>query len=434
MERKKYKDIDIRKVFINVFPNIDVEALDAILARPNEDLMQANSTALKFKISSDSILNTETSSFDFESSKTTTSFFKERKSLQLDNQSDQKEGKYLRAVKKSVTTKTLPSLNKSFMPDFLQKNIRIIAAKTEVGPSYINKIKPSSFNKNDTIFNLMFTGSSDSEYGYDFVTKRISNFSDTFKFIFSFISPSIDEDRSSNYRNKKDTILSSISNNMRNLDIDRFFFTSEEKNYKTAIHPVQQIDGISEKYGVSYMICGFNGLKGPKGDNKELDKAISILFRKSRIPFIVMKESVFLNPDTAMDGFKWLFVFDKVNHKCFNTFKKYSPLIDFARDTVCALTLLPPSNPNDDIEELFMKEIQNKGCNKYQYDAQKYDNEQHVIVKNKVNFGNTVFNFVVIYNNITTGDYNQLMIEKQVLSNISIIQNTSSNICVMNGN
>lgn len=430
MEKQKKGQRDIKEILLKVFPDIDVKALDEILNRPDE---AAPSTSAKTK-DIEEFLNTQTSAFDFDSSKTSSNFFKDKETLNLDEQFNKRQQKYLKAVKKSVTTQVLPTISKISMPTFLKNNIKSIATIMAGNPSFLNKIKMSSFSKNDTIFNLMINGSNDSDYVYDLAVKRFSNLSNSPKFIFSYISPNNEEDKTNNYRNKKDIVINEIANKMKNLDVDRFFFFNEEKNYKNGIHPIQQIESLSEKHNVAYMICGFNALKGAKGDNKELDKALSLMLKRSKVPFIIMKESVFLNPDSTIDGFKWLFIFDKVNPKCFNTFKKFSPLIDFTRDTVCALTLLPANNPQDDIETLFMKEVQNRGCNKFQYEHQKYDGETHVLIKNKVHFGNIVYNFVVIYNNTTPGDLNQLLIEKLVVSNTAVINNVSSNICLLNGN
>ena len=439
MDSNKAKDRNIRQILINIFPKINREALDEVLNRPSND-NSLNSSAMDSDINlinmSDSVLNTEDSSpiNDYETFNRTSSKFDHHYNT-VKNPDN-----YLRAVRKAVTTLNLPTLPKielvkpHVMPSFLKKTFKSIIARLGTGANDINKLKFSAFAKNDTVFALNAGGSTDTDYAFEIATKRFAHINDNQKFIFAYIFPTLEEDKTNNYRNKKDIVTTTYQNNMRHLDGDRFFFYGEERNTKNYSHPIEQVEKLSEKCSVDYILTGFNGLKGSKGDNKFLEKGLQIMLRIHRTPFIVVKESCFQNPESSLEGLTWLFVFDKINTKCFNSFKKFSPLIDFSRDKVCAYSLIPNSNPFDDIEPLFMKEINSRQVTKYSYEFERYNDEPHVYANKKVNFGNIRYDFVVLYNNIAYSEFTKNTVEKQMISNMHIVLGASSNICVMNGN
>lgn len=446
MDPKNTKNRDIKQILISIFPQIDSEALDEVLNQPDNDTSLTDSSLNSDKNLihiSESILNTEDSCAinDFNEHKATTSKFEQHYKDNANLNSNDKEDRYLRVVRKAVTTQNLPSLPKIMMsqkafamPSFLKKTFKSIAARYGAGANDINKLKLGVFNKNDTIFTLNVAGSVDNQYAFEIATRRFAHINDNQKFIFAYIFPTVEEDKTNNYRNKKDIIISSYQNNMRNLDFDRFYFYSEEKNAKNYSHTIQQVEKLCDKYAVNYMLTGFNSLKGPKGDNKYLERGLQLMLQSNKTPFIVVKESLFQNPESSLEGLSWLFIFDNINNKCFNSVKKFSPLIDFSKDKISAYTLIPNSNPFDIIEPLFIKEMTSKNVAKYEYDTQRYNDEAYVYANKKVNFGKTRYDFVVIYNNIVQSEFTKNIVEKQMVSNMHIILGASSNVCVMNGN
>jgi len=441
---KKAKNRDVRTIFLSLFPNIDRDALDDILNQPSIfDISITTNTDRRQLQSSGSLLSLDDSAFinDYDQNDTIQTPFGQKTIMKFDQQFEHKEDKYLRAVRKAVTTQNLPNLpnmgiglSKNFtLPSFLKKTFKTIASRLGKASNEFNKLLATSFSKLDTVYALNVAGSSDTDYAFDLVTKRVANLNETNKFIFGYISPTLEEDKSNNYRNKKDIVLGNYLNNMRSLDIDRFFFFNEEKNTKKYSHPIQQIEALCQNYSVQYMLTGFSSLKGPKGDNKFLEKALGIMLKNQRTPFIIMKENVYQKPESSLEGFNWLFVFDKINVSCFNIVKKFSPLIDLNKDRVHGYTLLPNSQINDEIQPLFMKEFGNKSNLNVEYEMQRYDSDAYVYANKKVNFGNTHYDFIVLYNNICYSDFTKANVEKQMISNMHIILGASSNICVMNG-
>lgn len=441
MDSKKAKNRDVKEILISIFPNIDREALDEILNQPSNGSSLNNSHLNSDKSlinMSEAVMNAEDSSAikDYSPNE----LFMKTSGIRFEqNQtSDKKEHKYLRAVRKAVTTYNLPSLPKIDLaktheiPSFLKKTFKSILSSH--GSNDINKLKMSAFSKNDIVFALKVAGSTDSEYAFEIATRRFAHINDNLKFIFTYIFPTLEEDKTNNYRNKKDIVMTSYQNNMRHLDVDRFFFFGEERNAKVYSHSIQQMEKLCEKYAVSYVLTGFNSLKGSKGDNKVLEKGLQIMLKSQRTPFIVMKESCFQKPESSLEGLNWLFVFDRMNSKCFNSFKKFAPLIDFTKDKVSAYTLIPNSSPFDDVEPLFVKEMTSRQVAKYDYEIQRYNEEPYVFANKKVNFGVTRYDFVVIYNNISYSDFNKNIVERQMISNMHILLGASCNICVMNGN
>lgn len=445
MDSNKRKNRDIKEIMLSIFPEIDSEALSDILNQPgdNTSLNDSSLNSDKNLIQiSETILNTDDSRAinDYEASenpnKNTSKFEQHYK-----KNNSEKEHRYLCTVRKSVTTQNLPKMpsmtlvrKTNAMPSFLKKTFKSISSRFGAGADDMNKLKLSSFSKNDTIFALNVAGSVDSEYAFEIATKRFAPMNDNQKFIFAYIYSSPEQDKTHNYRNKKDIIMASYQNSMRSLDIDRFFFFGEEQNSKNYSHTIQQVEKLCDKHAASYMLTGFNSLKGPKGDNKLLEKGLQIMLKSQRTPFIVIKESSFQKPESSLEGLTWLFVFDKINTKCFNSFKKFVPLIDFSKDKVCGYTLIPNSNPFDDIEPLFLKEVSSRNIAKYEYDFQRYNDEAQLYANKKVNFGLTRYDFVVLYNNIFYTEFSKNIVEKQMISNMHIILGASSNICVMNGN
>jgi len=436
---KKGKDRDLMQMLISFFPQINREGLCEVLNQSSNDEISSFSLSdsmtddkYQINISDKNLINlSEAASQNNESNQIYSSKIDEKK-----------EDKYRRAVRKSVTTQTLPSIpNLSNIiehafkkPDFLKKTLKSILERQRA-TTIFTKLSLNSFSKTDTLFALNVAGTTDTDYALEIATKRFAHINDSQKFIFSYIFPTSEEDKSNNYRNKKDVVMTTFHNNMRNLDVDRFFFIGEERSTKAYQHAIQQVEKISVKYGVNYLLCGYTSLKGPKGDNKVLEKGLLIMLRSGhRTPFILVKESCFQKPESSLEGLNWLFIFDKQNAKCFDSFKKFAPLIDFSRDKVCGFTLIHTSNTVDDIEPLFMKEITSRQVtkSKFKYESERYNDDPHIFVNKKVNFDNTPYDFVVIYNNSSYNEFTKFAVEKQMISNMHIILGASSNICVMN--
>jgi len=354
------------------------------------------------------------------------------------DRSNAKADRYYKIVRKAVTSKNLPSINKLIISKDTNTNTSSFLKKPFHSSNQLNslnKLIVSPFSNEDKKFVIFITGSKDTEYALELAAKRISIISNDLKFILIYITPTPAEDKIYNYRNKKDVIINNYENTMINLNQDSFYFYTEERNSKGFSHAIQQVEVLCEKYSSRFLLTGFQALKGPRSDNQLMDKGLKIMLSSNFRPFIIIKESLAEKLEENKQGLNWLFIFDKVNIRCYNSFKKFSELVDFSKDKVSAYTLLPNNEVSvDDIEKVFNKEFEKNQEARLEYEIQRYDNDSYTLVNKKINFGQIRYDFVVLYNNISYSDYNRKQIEKQMLNNIQIILGASSNFCVLNGN
>jgi hypothetical protein len=328
------------------------------------------------------------------------------------------------------------------MPSFLKQSILKVHKITGKAGHYIaNRLRVSALRNDDIIFTLFISGSDDTEYAFKLLTKNFSNISENHKSVFIYIVPSFEVDSTLNFKNKKDTIINKYAIDMRNLDTDRYFFSAEP--FKPLEYPgyLMQFYRHCKIIPLSFGLFGFSGLKGPKGDKKELDKNIKFLMKYHKEPFIITKLDLFENKDPIISllsentkkAYSWLFVFDRINTNCLNCLRSFSKLVDFKKDKISALTLLPKHLVEDDVKENFFYQMKDREFDNFTYSCETYDSNGSIFVKNKVNYGNDNFDFVVIYNSYNNSEVNKNNYEKQNLSNYDIIMDCLGNICVHNG-
>lgn len=432
MEKNKRSS---EEVIVSFFPNIDIDALREIL---KDDPIK--SPAKKRKSINDEALLESAKNIKF----ATETFYSECENEKLDKMFAEREKKYIRNVKKSVTSKNLPtSLAKEFeIPGFLKNNIlKIYKITGKSGHYATNRLRVSALRKDNIIFALYVTGSEDTDYCFKLLTKNFSNISENHKSVFVYIVPNLASDSSFNYKNKKDIIINKYTVGMRNLDVDRFFFSTEPAKPKEFVSDLAQYYKHCSLFPFSYSLFGFSGLKGPKGDKKELDRNLKFLMKYHKQPFIINKCDLFekssnnsiLEIDNGIKNYSWLFIFDRINNNAFNCFKTFSNLVDWKKDKISALTLLNSSSMQDDIKEKFEKNCNENGLFEFSYTSEIYQSEASAIVKKKVNFGQEHYDFVVIYNSYNNNEVNRINYEKQNSSNYQIIMECMSNICVHNG-
>jgi hypothetical protein len=426
------------EVLIGFFPNIDQIKLKIILQDDDPNDEKFSSPQRKKKILDDQQFYDTASKFK------NTKFYLETENEKIDDMFANKESNYQRAVKKSVTTAFLPNpIAKGFiMPTFLKTNIKRIYALTGKTSSNfsMNRLRLSALKSDNIIFVLYVTGSEDTEYSYKLLTKNFSNISDNHKSVFIYIVPNNHDDSTYNYKNKKDVILNKYLIDMRNLDTDRFFFAPEISRPKEYPNNLSQYYKFCCQIPFSYSLFGFYGLRGPKGDLNELEKNIKFLMKYHKQPFIINKLNLFENKNNIeilseekIKSYSWFFVFDTINSNCFRCFTSFSHLIDFSKDRVSGMTLLPPHVLEDNIKPLFTQELNSRGIKKFTYTEEVYESDASAIVKKKINFGSEHYDFVVIYNSINNSDINKVNFKKQDGSNFQIIRECLSNICVNNG-
>ena len=144
---------------------------------------------------------------------------------------------------------------------------------TAVVPSWMKSIKKVSASvansklflkgDQDVLFCCSVDGSIHSDYAFDMITDNFFNSNSKLLCVHVFYSKL---DTHFNYNNRKNTILEKYA-----AKIERFkkqtHFISEDRVSK--IHALEQAVKIAENYSSNYIVCGYQGLKGPRGCNKE---------------------------------------------------------------------------------------------------------------------------------------------------------------------
>jgi len=229
-----------------------------------------------------------------------------------------------------------------------------------------------------------------------------------------------------NYRNKKETIFEYIAENLIKIDPTRALFLQENQEgyFK---HPIAQVNDFAIKKKCSFLVSSYNGLKGPKGDNKELIKGMDYLLENSKIPTILIKEKSLraFKPNSQL---KWLFVFDRFYFNCHFILSKFMELVSSGSDYVYGLTLLPTWVKFDDIKKKFEDEMINNKIKNYKYETIDYINNPSLIIVDKINEDQIPFDYVVIYSNP-----DKYKTEKQNGDIAKIITKSTCNVCFING-
>lgn len=452
MQKEKEKDKrTVEEIMMGFFPDIDRDKLRLVLKDDEKKEGELNSSPQRKNKTIDNNLFYESAQ-----KLRKTKYFLDNESDRIEDMFEKKESKYFQAVKKSVTTATLPNpiavpttkpnpvAKRTFMPGFLKQNIKKIHQLSGKfsGSISLNRFRPSALKLGNTVFTLFVTGSEDTDFAFRLLTKNFSNLSENHKSVFIYLLPNVDEDLLYNYRNKRDILVSKYLIEMRNLDVDRFFFAQEISNPKEYPNNISHYYKFCCQFPFSFSFFGYKGLRGPRGDNLELKKNLKFLMRYHKEPFVLNKLNLFVNHQNIIQNsdeeekfrsYSWLFVFDLINKDCFKCFKTFSKLIDFKKDKVNASALIPSIVEQDFVEPMFKKEMDSRGITKFVYTQDEYISEASAIVKRKVNFESEHYDFVVIYNSINNSSVNKINYEKQHVSNYEIITECLSNICVHNG-
>jgi len=174
-------------------------------------------------------------------------------------------------------------------------------------------------------------------------------------------------------------------------------------------------------------------LRGPFGDNKQLFKGLDFLLKESRLPTVLVKEMNLRKIRKANTGksYKWLFVFDRAHSSCHQILRAFMQLLDKNLDSIDCLTLLPSFICYDDVRNYIYKEIESEGMNpeNIKYEVQEYQHSPSKIVNEKINFGETIYDYLVFYNNPEKYRNSQ----KSADDVLNMVKFATCNICFING-
>jgi len=285
------------------------------------------------------------------------------------------------------------------------------------------QLKNFEITRFDSIFCLSVDGSIHSEQAFEIVTDDFLKKETDKMLIIHIFNSSMDEYY--NFRNKKDTIIEKYNTRLLKIDKSKTLFLKEDRISK--VHALEQVNRIASNHKCSFLISGYYGIKGPKGDNKELSKGVDYLLSFSRSPTILIKENT-LRKNKPNGQIKWLFVFDRAYMNCYSILNRFLPLINNERDFVFGYTLLPNWINFDDIKKNFIMDMELCRINNYDYEAAEYLKAPSELVKEKVNFGDLHFDYLVFYNNPERHRN-----DGKSSDTVNLITKCASNICFING-
>jgi hypothetical protein len=228
-----------------------------------------------------------------------------------------------------------------------------------------------------------------------------------------------------NFRNKKETVIENYATKLSRFGKSANFVVEDRK--EDTVHPVEQVCKLAYYFKANYLISGYYGIKGPKGDNNELSKGVNYLLSYSMVPTIIFKDTP-LREKKKNKGYSWLIVLDRQFKQAIRAFESFVQLIDAKKDFVHGLSLsdFNISSP-DEFREPFMNEIQAKGIKNFDYEFISQIKPSSTIIAEKVNYGEVLFDFVVFYNN-----REKHRLEAANSDTTNIVKNCISSICFFN--
>jgi len=324
------------------------------------------------------------------------------------------ENKHTKSPSKQITSysPTKKLLNSNHIEDKLLADFKNepgersgVKSMTTKGPSWISSVKRVStsiansklFLKNDQeiLFCISVDGSKHSDYAFDMITENFWWPNTKLLCLYVFYSKI---DFALNYSNKKATVLEKYATKMERFKKQTHFVT-EDKTSK--IHALEQAAKLAENYQANFLVCGYQGLKGPRGDNKEQVVGHDYLLASSRTPVMVIKEET--NRELKKGkAFKWLIIMDKAYNYPMKAFTTFLPLIEPELDIVDGIGFYPNSRVDgDELKDQFETLIKKNHITNSTYEAIPYGGKKLLYqwAIEKINFGQVIYDFVVLYNN-----------------------------------
>jgi hypothetical protein len=308
-----------------------------------------------------------------------------------------------------------------------------ITSQTVKALSWISSVKKVSasvansrlFVKGDgeILFCVSVDGSKHSDFAFQLVTENF--FFPYVKLLCIHIFNS-KLDNILNYSNKKATVLEKYANKIERFKKQSHFVT-EDKVSK--IHALEQATRLADNYQANYLVCGYQGLKGPRGDNKEQSVGHDYLLGSSKTPVMIVREETLR--EKKKDGiFRWLVVLDKQYTYTIKALQTFLPLIDAEKDIILAIGGYPIGfNGTDLLKEQFIAQCEKSRIKNFEYEQFQYGPKSplYKYVIEKINFGVILFDFVLIYNN--AGKFKS---EPDQNDASNIIKGTSTNVFFVN--
>jgi len=315
-------------------------------------------------------------------------------------------GKFKRSTEKSQTTKGLSWLS----------SVKKVSSSVANSRLFIK-------DESELLFCISVDGSKHSDFAFDMVTENFF-FSNTKLLCVHVFNSKLDTQL--NYNNKKVTVLKKYESKIEKYKKHAHFVTEDKIS---SIHALEQASRLAVNYHSNFIVCGYQGLKGPRGCNNELAIGHDYLLTSSKTPVMLIKEETIR--ENKKDGyFNWLIILDKQFSYPAKAFQAFIPLINPQKDHVFAYGCYEYEGGNNDVlKDQFMNVINKHDVQNFTYNnifyTQMYPLYRQVI--DLCNFGNTLFDFIVINNNST-----KYRTEPETNDASNIIKLSLSNICFIN--
>jgi hypothetical protein len=274
------------------------------------------------------------------------------------------------------------------------KNLSWLSSVKKVSTSIANS---RLFVKGDgeLLFCIDVDGSKHSDFAFEMVTE---NFLFPYTKLLCIYVYNSKLDSILNYNNKKTTVLEKYASKIEKFKKQSHFVT-EDRVSKT--HTLEQAERLAENYNANFLVCGYQGLKGPRGDNKEQEIGTDYLLSASKTPVMIVREET--KREKKKDGvFRWLVIMDRQYTYTAKAFSSFIPLIDASKDFVHCFGGYPNSVSGTDVlEDQFKKLCEKNGIKNSTYEPVIYSLKKSLaqLVIETINFGDTIYDFVIIYNN-----------------------------------
>jgi hypothetical protein len=274
------------------------------------------------------------------------------------------------------------------------------------------------FKNEKVLFTLSLDGSQSTSDSFEWINKTRNINDSNLLSVYVFYKKYKDI---MNFSNKQENVLAKYSAlSYNNYDNSKILLVDKEKKN----HHLYQVHKIAMENKSKFIVCGYQGLKGPRGDNKQLDTAIDLILGYVRLPIIIIKEGILKQ---NKKGNNWLFLFDRQYLGSFKTINYFADLIDKENDSVNALVLMPHWVYYEDVKDQCVDVFNKKGIFNINYEVIEYDKNPSKTITDKINFGEINYDFLVFYNNLT-----KYTSEKELSESYKLLYKTNTNICILN--
>ena len=274
-------------------------------------------------------------------------------------------------------------------------------------------------------FTISIDGSDTAEYAFDLCEQNFLTFADHLYAVYIFNSQ---KDSKFNYKNKKEIIEPKYQDKIestRNPNIH--FFSQDRANMES--HPLEQVHGIANSKASHFLICGFTGMKGPRGDNEVLTKGINYLLKEAQLPYILIKDKTEKRDKHKHGNYRWLVVVNNSLSNAHTHFENFLPLIETDKDEVVIVSMHAFEGQKDYTQEVIVQECKDHNIKNFTYETFVIGAEETAskVINKRVNFEQDPFDFVMMLNN-------KVMFNKELEKNTEflITLKAKSNICILN--